>query len=78
MQPFVLEGGSIESDGKGTLLTTVECLSSVNRNEYLQQEELENYLQQVFGLDRILWLESGYLAGDDTDSPCRYAGAFLQ
>ena len=68
MQPFVLEGGSIESDGKGTLLTTVECLSSVNRNEYLQQEELENYLQQVFGLDRILWLESGYLAGDDTDS----------
>ena len=40
MQPFVLEGGSIESDGKGTLLTTVECLSSVNRNEYLQQEEL--------------------------------------
>ncbi len=68
MQPFVLEGGSIESDGKGTLLTTVECFSSVNRNEYLQQEELENYLKQVFGLNRILWLESGYLAGDDTDS----------
>lgn len=68
MQPFVLEGGSIESDGKGTLLTTVECLSSVNRNEYLQREELENYLKQVFGLERILWLESGYLAGDDTDS----------
>lgn len=68
MQPFVLEGGSIESDGKGTLLTTVECLSSVNRNEYLQKEELENYLKQVFGLERILWLESGYLAGDDTDS----------
>ncbi|WP_075556932.1 agmatine deiminase family protein [Parabacteroides timonensis] len=68
MQPFVLEGGSIESDGKGSLLTTVECLSSVNRNEYLQQEELENYLKQVFGLNRILWLESGYLAGDDTDS----------
>lgn len=68
MQPFVLEGGSIESDGKGTLLTTVECLSSVNRNEYLQQEELENYLKQVFGLERILWIESGYLAGDDTDS----------
>ncbi len=68
MQPFVLEGGSIESDGKGTLLTTVECLSSVNRNEYLQKEELEDYLKQVFGLKRILWLESGYLAGDDTDS----------
>lgn len=68
MQPFVLEGGSIESDGKGTLLTTVECLASVNRNEYLQREELENYLKEVFGLDRILWIESGYLAGDDTDS----------
>lgn len=68
MQPFVLEGGSVESDGKGTLLTTVECLASVNRNEYLQREELENYLKEVFGLDRILWIESGYLAGDDTDS----------
>lgn len=68
MQPFVLEGGSLESDGKGALLTTVECLSSVNRNEYLHKEELENYLKQVFGLERILWLESGYLAGDDTDS----------
>jgi len=68
MQPFVLEGGSIESDGKGTLMTTVECLASVNRNEYLQQEELERYLKDVFGLDRILWITSGYLAGDDTDS----------
>ena len=68
MHPFVLEGGSIESDGKGTLLTTVECLASVNRNEYLQKEELEHYLKDVFGLHRILWLEHGYLAGDDTDS----------
>jgi agmatine/peptidylarginine deiminase len=68
MQPFVLEGGSIESDGKGTLLTTVECLSSVNRNEYLSREELENYLKEVFGFERILWLENGFLAGDDTDS----------
>lgn len=68
MQPLVLEGGSIESDGKGTLLTTVECLSSVNRNEYLGKEQLEYHLKEIFGLDRILWLESGYLAGDDTDS----------
>ena len=68
MQPFVLEGGSIESDGKGTLMTTVECLASVNRNEYLDQEALEHYLKGVFGLDRILWIENGYLAGDDTDS----------
>lgn len=68
MKPFVLEGGSIESDGKGTLLTTSECLLSVNRNEYLRREEIADYLTQVFGLKRILWLEHGYLAGDDTDS----------
>ncbi len=68
MQPFVLEGGSLETDGKGTLLTTVECLSSVNRNEYLGKEQLEYHLKEIFGLERILWLENGYLAGDDTDS----------
>jgi len=68
MQPLVLEGGSIETDGQGTLLTTVECLSSVNRNEYLGKEQLEYHLRNCFGADRILWLENGYLAGDDTDS----------
>jgi agmatine/peptidylarginine deiminase len=68
MQPFVLEGGSIETDGKGVLLTTVECLASANRNEYLNREQLEYHLKDFFGLRRILWLENGYLAGDDTDS----------
>ena len=68
MQPLVLEGGSLESDGKGTLLTTVECLGAVNRNEYLHQEQLEYHLKELLGIDRILWLEYGYLAGDDTDS----------
>jgi agmatine/peptidylarginine deiminase len=68
MQPLVLEGGSLESDGKGTLLTTVECLASVNRNEYLHREQLEYHLKELFGLTRILWLQNGYLAGDDTDS----------
>lgn len=68
MQPFVLEGGSIESDGEGTLMTTAECLLSVNRNEYLHREEIEAYLKEVFGLKRVLWIENGYLAGDDTDS----------
>lgn len=67
MQPFVLEGGSIESDGKGTLMTTLDCLTSRNRNEYLQQEGIENYLKKVFGLDRVLWLYRGSLEGDDTD-----------
>jgi len=68
MQPFVLEGGSLESDGKGTLLTTAECLLSLNRNEYLCREEIENQLKDIFGFKQVLWLESGYLAGDDTDS----------
>ena len=68
MQPLVLEGGSLESDGKGTILTTVECLGSVNRNEYLHQEQLEYHLKELFGANRILWLENGYLVGDDTDS----------
>ena len=68
MAPFVLEGGSIESDGQGTLMATAECLLSVNRNEYLQRGEIEHYLKDVFGVKRILWIENGYLAGDDTDS----------
>ena len=68
MQPFVLEGGSLESDGKGTLLTTAECLLSANRNEYLDRSQIEQHLKDIFGLERVLWLESGYLAGDDTDS----------
>lgn len=67
-QPLVLEGGSIESDGRGTLLTTAECLLSANRNEYLDRAQLTARLKEIFGLQRILWLENGYLAGDDTDS----------
>lgn len=65
---FVLEGGAIESDGKGTLLTTSECLLSPNRNPYWTKEEIEEYLIRTFGLRRVLWLDHGYLAGDDTDS----------
>lgn len=65
---FTLEGGAIESDGKGTLLTTSECLLSPNRNSYFSKEGIENYLKEIFGLNRVLWLDYGYLAGDDTDS----------
>lgn len=65
---FVLEGGAIESDGKGTLLTTSECLLSPNRNSYLSKEEIEEYLKEGFGFNRVLWLDHGYFAGDDTDS----------
>lgn len=68
MNPFVLEGGSIDTDGKGRLLTTAECLLSPNRNDYLSLEQLEYHLKDMFGLERVLWLQNGYLAGDDTDS----------
>ena len=67
-QPFVLEGGSIESDGKGTLLTTAKCLTSANRNEYMTKVQIEDYLKKTFGARRILWLENGCLEGDDTDA----------
>ena len=65
---FVLEGGSIESDGMGTLLTTSECLLSPNRNGQMNKADIEEYLRSTFHLQRILWLDNGYLAGDDTDS----------
>jgi len=67
-QHLVLEGGSLESDGEGTLLTTRECLLSINRNQHLKESEIEKQLTDLFGLQQILWLSSGFLAGDDTDS----------
>ena len=65
---FVLEGGSIESDGEGTLLTTAHCLMAPNRNEKMDQSQIESYLKEAFHVERILALHHGYLAGDDTDS----------
>lgn len=65
---FVLEGGSIESDGAGTILTTRECLLSPNRNGDLTRREIGRKLKSVFGAQRVLWLDHGALAGDDTDS----------
>lgn len=65
---LVMEGGSFESDGIGTLLTTAECLLSPNRNPHLRKEEIEDKLKQLFGVKKVLWVDHGYLAGDDTDS----------
>jgi agmatine deiminase len=65
---LVLEGGALESDGQGTLLTTTECLLSPNRNPHLSQLQIEQELKRLLGLDRILWLNHGFLEGDDTDS----------
>jgi len=65
---FVLEGGSIDSDGAGTILTTKKCLLNPNRNPNLSKEDIETKLKDELGCNRVLWLEYGYLAGDDTDS----------
>lgn len=65
---FVLEGGSIESDGRGTILTTRECLLSPNRNGDLDSDDIERRLMKTLGANRVLWLDHGFLEGDDTDS----------
>ena len=63
-----LEGGSVETDGDGTLMTTEACLLGGNRNEHLSREHLEESLRELFGVSRILWIKNGFLQGDDTDS----------
>lgn len=62
-----LEGGALESNGKGVLLTTSECLLNSNRTSK-SREEIEKDLKEYFGIHKVLWLDHGYLAGDDTDS----------
>ncbi|NIP73513.1 MAG: agmatine deiminase family protein [Gammaproteobacteria bacterium] len=64
---LVLEGGAIETDGQGTLLTTESCLLNRNRNPELGREDIERLLREYLGIDRVLWLRHGHLAGDDTD-----------
>ncbi|HMK33131.1 MAG TPA: agmatine deiminase family protein, partial [Nitrosopumilaceae archaeon] len=63
---IVLEGGSVDVNGKGTLLTTEQCLLNNNRNPHLSKDEIEKYLINYFGINHIIWLKSG-VAGDDTD-----------
>ncbi len=65
---FVLEGGSLESDGQGTLLTTANCLLNPNRNPGLNQHAITRQLEKQLGAERILWLRQSNLAGDDTDA----------
>ena len=64
---FVLEGGSIESDGKGTIFTTTCCLMAPHRNQPLTQAEIEERLKAYLGAERVVWLNHGSLIGDDTD-----------
>ena len=65
---FILEGGSIETDGKGTLLVTTNCLLTTTRNAQMTKSDIEKSLCERLGVSKVLWLEHGALAGDDTDS----------
>ncbi|MEK7412214.1 MAG: agmatine deiminase family protein [Planctomycetota bacterium] len=62
------EGGSIESDGAGTILTTSSCLLSLNRNPHLHRTDIEREMIRHLGAKRVLWLDHGHLEGDDTDA----------
>jgi agmatine deiminase len=63
---IVMEGGSVEFNGKGTLLTSTACLLNPNRNPHLNQEQIEKYLRDYYGVEQILWVDEG-IVGDDTD-----------
>ncbi|WMP17353.1 agmatine deiminase family protein [Thiothrix lacustris] len=65
---LVMEGGSLETDGQGTLLTTEICLLNPNRNPTLERAAIETELRTALGVERILWLAHGHLEGDDTDA----------
>ncbi len=63
---IVMEGGSVDFNGKGTVLTTTACLLNKNRNPHLNQQQIEAYLQNYYGVQQVLWLGDGII-GDDTD-----------
>src|SRR5690606_36344537 len=63
---IVMEGGSVDFNGKGTVLTTTSCLLNENRNPHLNREQLERYLCDYYGATNVLWLGDG-IVGDDTD-----------
>lgn len=65
---YTFEGGSMEVDGAGTMLSTSHCLQSLNRNGFKNREQLQDYFAETLGVDRLLLLDHGHLDGDDTDS----------
>ena len=75
--PLVLEGGSIHVDGEGTLLTTEECLLNKNRNPHLSREQIEEYLREYTGAEKILWLGAG-VYHDETDGHVDNITCFLR
>lgn len=66
--PFIFEGGSIDFNGKGVALTTSKCLLNENRNSNLTKAQIDLKVKELFGLEKIIWLEHGHLSGDDTDA----------
>ncbi len=64
---FILEGGSIDFNGEGVMLTSSNCLLNKNRNSHLDKSQIEAKLKEIFGLKQIIWLENGFIKGDDTD-----------
>lgn len=65
---FILEGGSIESNGNGVILTTKKCLLNTNRNKHLSQEKIEEIIKKELFAEKIIWLDTGEIIGDDTDA----------
>ncbi|SPZ93017.1 Putative agmatine deiminase [Sphingobacterium multivorum] len=63
---IVMEGGSVEFNGAGTIMTTTACLLNKNRNPHLTKEQIETYLKEFYGQEQVLWLGDG-IVGDDTD-----------
>jgi len=64
---IILEGGAIEGNGEGVLLTTESCLLNPNRNPNLSREQMEKFLRDYLGVKDIWWLKGGEIVGDDTD-----------
>jgi len=63
---IIMEGGSVEFNGKGTILTSTSCLLNKNRNPQLNQQQIEQYLFDYYGMEQILWVDEG-IVGDDTN-----------
>ena len=63
---IIMEGGSVEFNGKGTVLTSTACLLNENRNPHLNKQQIEQYLLEYYGMEQVLWIDEG-IVGDDTD-----------
>ena len=65
---FILEGGSIDSNGNNTIITTEKCLLNKNRNKSYSKKQIQKCLHKYLGVKKTIWIKNGYLIGDDTDS----------